>query len=346
MSKRMGAIFERGHDLGAKTRTSTFREWRLFGASIPLPIEQKCHCELRGRGNTIGDTTKGTVFQRARCHLGRQQLQEYTMRITPAPLALFALAGTVSFADSVTVPKPGRIHGPAIIHQRHGHLVTSTNWSGYAVTGAKGSVSDVRASWVVPSISGSCPSTDQYSSFWVGIDGYSSSTVEQVGTDSDCQNGTPVYYAWFEFYPHPSFTINSVPISPGNVVSAEVQSNGKGQFTVKLTNLSTGQSFSTSAKVPQAAQSSAEWIAEAPYSGGILPLGDFNSIFFGSDHTGQTNTCFATIGQATGPIGLATFNPNLDQITMDTTGGTIKAAPSSLSADGTSFSIAWLSPGP
>jgi len=180
----------------------------------------------------------------------------------------------------------------------------------------------------------------------VGIDGYSSNTVEQVGTDSDCQNGTPVYYAWFEFYPHPSFTINSVPISPGNVVSAEVQSNGKGQFTVTLTNLSTGRSFSTSTKVPQAAQSSAEWIAEAPYSGGILPLADFNSVLLGSVYTGQTNTCFATIGGTTGPIGLATFNPNLDQITMDTTGGAVKAATSSLSADGTSFSIAWASPGP
>jgi hypothetical protein len=94
------------------------------------------------------------------------------------------------------------------------------------------------------------------------------------------------------------------------------------------------------------AQSSAEWIAEAPYSGGILPLADFNSAFWGSDYTGQTNTCFATIGGTTGPIGLATFNPNLDQITMDTTGGTVKAAPSSLFADGTSFSIAWASPGP
>jgi hypothetical protein len=268
------------------------------------------------------------------------------MRILIAPLALFALAGTVWPADSVRLTTPGRIHGPAIIHQRHGHQITSTNWSGYAVTGAKGSVSDVRASWVVPSISGACPSTDQYSSFWVGIDGYSSNTVEQIGTDSDCQNGKPVYYAWFEFYPHPSFTINSVPISPGNVVSAEVKSSGRGQFTVTLTNVSTGQSFSTSTKVPPAAQSSAEWIAEAPYSGGILPLADFNSVFFGSDYTGQSNTCIATIGGMTGPIGLAAFNPNLDQITMDTTGGTVKAAPSSLSADGTSFSIAWMSPGP
>src|ERR1035437_4462946 len=93
-----------------------------------------------------------------------------------------------------------RHHDPIIIHERHGRDVTSGNWGGYAVTGTKGSVTDVKASWVVPAIVGNCPSTNQYSSFWVGIDGYSSNTVEQIGTDSDCVNSKPVYYAWYEFY--------------------------------------------------------------------------------------------------------------------------------------------------
>jgi hypothetical protein len=145
----------------------------------------------------------------------------------------------------------------------------------------------------------------------VGIDGYSPNTVEQIGTDSDCQNGQPVYYAWFEFYPHPSITIDSVPLSPGDVVSAEVQETGKGTFTVTITNVSKGKSFTGSAKVPSAAQASAEWIAEALYSGGVLPLADFSSVYFGSDYTGQSNTCFATISGKTGPIGLAAFNQNL-----------------------------------
>jgi hypothetical protein len=261
-------------------------------------------------------------------------------------MAPFALATSIWGAGSAPLKTTGRIHGPAIIHERHGHQVTSTNWSGYAITGAKGSISDVTASWVVPSIAGQCPSASQYSSFWVGIDGYSSNTVEQIGTDSDCQNGQPVYYAWFEFYPHPSFIVNSVPVSPGNVISAEVKSSGKGVFTVTLTNVSTGQSFSTSTKIPSAAQSSAEWIAEAPYSGGVLPLADFGSVPFGSDATGQTNTCFTTINGTSGRLGLAAFNQNLDEITMDTKSGIVKAAPSALSADGTSFSITWMNPGP
>jgi Peptidase A4 family len=268
------------------------------------------------------------------------------MRISFTPCLLFALTTCVAAAAPATVARPGRTHGPAIIRERHGHQVSSANWSGYAVTSTKGSISDVKASWIVPAIAGPCPATDQYSSFWVGIDGYSSNTVEQVGTDSDCQNGKAVYYAWFEFYPHPSFNVDSVPVSPGDHISAEVTATGKGMFTVSLTNLSTGSHFTTSAKLPSAAQVSAEWIAEAPYSGGVLPLADFGTVLFGSHYTREAHTCFATISGTTGPIGLAAFNQNLDAITMDNKDGIIKATPSSLSTDGTSFSVAWMNPGP
>jgi len=135
-------------------------------------------------------------------------------------------------------------------------------------------------------------------------------------------------------------------MSAGNVVSAEVKASGRGTFTVTITNVSTGQSFSATTKVSSAYQTSAEWIAEAPYSGGVLPLADFNTIAFGSDATRQTNTCVAAIGRTTGPVGLDAFNPNLDEITMDTKTGAVKASPLPLSTDGTSFSIAWVSPGP
>src|SRR5271163_4846802 len=82
-----------------------------------------------------------------------------------------------------------RQHGPIRIHERHfDGTVSSENWSGYAVVGAADSVSDAKASWTVPAVTcgASRRSPSAYSSFWVGIDGYSSSTVEQTGTDSDC----------------------------------------------------------------------------------------------------------------------------------------------------------------
>ncbi len=221
---------------------------------------------------------------------------------------------------------------------------SSLNWAGYAVTAAPGSVSDVRGSWVVPALQGSCPSTNQYSSFWVGIDGYSSSTVEQTGTDSDCRSDSPAYYAWYEFYPHPSKAISGLTVHAGDTISAEAAYSG-GRFTVTIRDLTSGGSFSAAAKVNGAQRSSAEWIAEAPSSsGGILPLADFGTVSFGADSTGVASTCFATIGSASGAIG--SFGSSVQSITMVTSSGAVKAQPSSLSTDGMSFSIVWKSAGP
>ena len=231
-------------------------------------------------------------------------------------------------------------HPPIIVHERHGRNVSSDNWSGYAVTGANGSVTDVRGSWIVPSVS--CPATgDQYASFWVGIDGYRSNTVEQIGTDSDCVNGVATYYAWYEFYPHFSYTINTITVKPGDVISAEVTAKGKGGFTVTITD--GNLTFSVSTKMPQAQMSSAEWIAEAPYSGGVLPLANFTTVSYGLDSTAVMNTCNAMVGGSSGPIG--SFGNNVDEITMVNGSGATKAAPSALSSDG-SFSIAYVSAGP
>ena len=235
-----------------------------------------------------------------------------------------------------------REHPPIIIRERHGKNATSTNWSGYAVTGAPNSVTDVKASWVVPAIQGACPATNQYASFWVGIDGYSSNTVEQIGTDSDCQNGNPVYYAWYEFYPHLSYGV-PMTIQPGDTMSAEVSAGAKGLFTVTLNDLTSHQTFTTTAKVPSAKASSAEWIVEAPYSGGVLPLPNFGVAQFGLDYTSVPNTSYATVGGTAGPIG--SFPSNVEITMVDKNGG-IKALPSDLTADKTSFTDAFVSSGP
>jgi Peptidase A4 family len=235
-------------------------------------------------------------------------------------------------------------HAPARIRERHDDgTVTSTNWSGYAATGAAGSVTLAKGSWTVPTVdcSGLGRRTDQYAAFWVGIDGYTSDTVEQTGTDSDCDGSTPSYYAWYEFYPEPSFDISSLDIEPGDQISAEVGYGGSGGFTIKITDERTGQTFTKSAKVASAQRSSAEWIAEAPSSiTGVLPLSDFGTVLFGEDNTSITQTCFALIGGVGGPIG--SFS-SVDQITMQTSSGANEAVPSALSSDKSSFSVTWFS---
>src|SRR5262249_9979257 len=77
--------------------------------------------------------------------------------------------------------------------------VTSTNWSGYAVetnfsTPQTAAVSAVRGSWTVPDVA---TTTSGYSLFWVGIDGYRSRSVEQIGTGSDYVNGVKQFFAWY-----------------------------------------------------------------------------------------------------------------------------------------------------
>jgi hypothetical protein len=214
---------------------------------------------------------------------------------------------------------------------------TSLEWSGYAVTGPVESVSDVKGSWKVPAIVGACPITNQYSSFWVGIDGISSSTVEQIGTDSDCQRGSPVYYAWYEFYPSRGYGVFYV--NPGDTISAEVNYSND-TFTVSILDVTSGKSFSTSGRVRSAQRSSAEWVAEAPsYRRISLPLANFGTVYFGSDNTGVNSTCYSTVSGATGTI--ASFGSSVQQITMVTSSGATRAQPSGLSGDGTSFSIKW-----
>ncbi len=213
--------------------------------------------------------------------------------------------------------------------------VSSSNWSGYAVTGS--AFSYAKGSWHVPGVDcAKTPST--YSSHWVGIDGYSDKTVEQIGTESDCSGGTPTYYAWYEFYPAGMVPISTVPVGNGNIISAEVSYDGS-QFTLKITNEKTGKSFFTTQTASGAKRTSAEWISEAPSSGGsVLPLADFVKSNFGYDKTSIKNTNYASDSSITGPI--SDFGSKAEEITM-INGSTKKAVPSSLTTDGSSFDVVW-----
>jgi hypothetical protein len=197
---------------------------------------------------------------------------------------------------------------------------TSTNWSGYAVTG--GRYTQVSSSWTVPAVN--CSGT-AYSSFWVGLDGDTSGTVEQTGTDSDCSGSTPQYYAWYEMYPKFPFNYSN-PVSAGDTMTASVTTNGSGSFTLKISDTKKGWTQTTTARLKSAKLASAEVIAEAPSSsGGVLPLANFGTVTF----TG------ATVNNAL----LTNSTSGIDAITMQS-GSTVKAKPSSINPAGT-FSDTW-----
>ena len=261
--------------------------------------------------------------------------------------ALVVFLLTIAAGPAVALPSAGRlpIGSPQLVFASN---TRSENWAGYAVTGPAGSVSAVKASWIEPAVSGKCPKTAEYASFWVGIDGYNSKTVEQTGTDTDCHGGSPSYYAWYEFFPRNSVTISSLTIHAGDKISASVTYAG-GKFTTKIADLTSGKSFSKSSTVSGAKRSSAEWIAETPEvcSGSncsLAHLTDFGTVDFGKDHTGVASTDYATISGTTLPFG--DFS-KVFAITMTNTAGTkTMASPSAVSSDRTSFAVKWVSPGP
>ena len=157
--------------------------------------------------------------------------------------------------------------------------VQSSNWSGYAVTGGTGAFTSVSASWTEPTAT--CPSrTAQYASFWVGLDGYSSGSVEQTGTDADCSGHTPVYYGWYEMYP--AYPVNfSNTVKPGDQMSASVTFSGTASYTLVLRDATRGWTQTVLATQSGLARSSAEAITEAPSSNsGVLPLADFGTVSY------------------------------------------------------------------
>jgi len=250
------------------------------------------------------------------------------------PLPVPRPAGANRLGTGNQAAKPGR-RIPRI-RARKG---SSSNWAGYAVTGR--SVTDVQGAWTVPAVDtiGSC--ANSYSAAWLGIDGDNSSTVEQCGTDQDYISGQPQYYAWYEMYPKGLQVLSTrlYPVAPGDNIQARVQSMPSGQFLLALANdgasgRHAAWTFSTKQKLNQAQRTSAEWIMEAPWSGGVLPLADFNRVTF--------RGCTATVGGQTKSLQGWIDTQNFDQINMVNGSGGVKAFTNAPSTADT-FAIDWQS---
>jgi hypothetical protein len=171
-------------------------------------------------------------------------------------------------------------------------VISSANWAGYIANGAAGGYTSVSSNWTEPS--GRCGQGDHYSAFWVGLDGYSDSTVEQAGSEVDCSGRTPEYSAWYEMYPAAPVYFTS-PVKPGDELSGSViYVNSK--FRITLADRTQGWSQTVSRSVAAAERSSAEVVAEAPCctaDGGVLPLTDFGSARFTSAMVNGAGLCAA-----------------------------------------------------
>jgi len=204
--------------------------------------------------------------------------------------------------------------------------VQSTNWSGYADTGS--GFSTVTGSWTEPSVS--CTSQTSLAAFWVGIDGYSSSSVEQDGTLAECYRGAAYYYTWWEMYPTNAIQVVGQTLRAGDSITASVVRSGT-SYTLKVTDSTrSADSFSTTQSCSGCANSSAEWIAEAPSgSSGVYPLSDF--------HSWTESGATVKEGSTSGVISSFTD----DELTMSNSSGAVKALPGSLNGSGNGFGVTW-----
>jgi Peptidase A4 family len=292
-------------------------------------------------------------YERDRCH-ARRAAKKPAMKRVNIPqaagtgiLLLAAASGGLSPARIIpAVPSqvvlspfahaPRRSLGPAPTQWGRSDLgiFESDNWSGYAVVGT--AFTEARGSWRIPRVN-CAVNPNGAVSFWVGIDGWNNDTVEQTGTESQCNGYEPVTYAWYEFVPKAGVTIRSVKVSPGEDMEADVRYNGL-EFVVTIWDLTTGRYFRTSAAVPRAKRASAEWIAE---SNGYTGLPDFDAVRFGNDFTKADDTNFASDATASGPIGA--FGKRV-QVSILGRKNVDEAVPSLLSFDGTSFTVTYWSP--
>jgi hypothetical protein len=149
----------------------------------------------------------------------------------------------------------------------------TTTLYGYVVTGS--TFTSVTGNWHVPTVA--CGPTATSTSVWAGLDGYSSPTVEQIGTTVACSGGTATYYAWYELYPSPPVVFSNT-VKPGDQIKTSVTAGASGEFTFKITDVTRAWSHTVTGHLAGADLSSAEAFVQDP-----------NCTAFGSVHfTGVT----------------------------------------------------------
>ncbi len=197
---------------------------------------------------------------------------------------------------------------------------TDSQWSGYVSAG--GRFTDVSATFTVPSVS--CPHPDMNASFWVGLDGYGNTTVEQVGVEALCRSGVARYSGWWQAYPAPPQPLDLVVV-PGHEMTARVSVGAPG-VRFELLDLTSAVAFETTVSIVDAELRSAEVVAEQ--SGASQgPLSDFGEVGFRH----------ATVNGR--PLHAAGARP----LVMTDNRDMARVAVSPLNASGDAFGVRWLS---
>lgn len=181
-----------------------------------------------------------------------------------------------------------RSHG-SITGVVNSSVVGSLNWAGYAEASSNPTYHSVTASWVVPPLTGKPGEVSE----WVGLGGFNSSSLIQTGvTEASGRSGQTEAYAFWEVLPAAAQFNFSAPVPVGKSVTASVTPVVGHLNSYELKVMSGGavlidKTVEVKAAYAAAAQKSAEWITEDPYtlsrSGTLsqVPLANFKAIVYG-----------------------------------------------------------------
>lgn len=139
-------------------------------------------------------------------------------------------------------------------------LEYSLNWSGYAQSAPIGTFTSVEDTWKIPTVTTTLRGS-QFSADWVGIGGFSDSTLVQAGTSADNIDGTAQYQAWTELLPAAEDPL-PMTVHAGDSITTVVQRVASGKWLLQVSDTTTGVTESRTVSY-SSYRSSAEAIHEA-----------------------------------------------------------------------------------
>jgi hypothetical protein len=155
-----------------------------------------------------------------------------------AAIVTLALAPAAASASASTAAGPRSDTAPTFAPLSGG----GGNWTGYVDIAHKGvKFRKVATTFRVPTVT--CTSSNSKASFWVGLDGAGTPTVEQVGVSTDCHSGHPTYQSWYEMFPEG--VTYEFSVHPGDSLSMWVsQASNGGIYELSVTDSTSGHTAS------------------------------------------------------------------------------------------------------
>jgi len=209
---------------------------------------------------------------------------------------------------------------------------SSSNWSGYAdvvsTNPFKTKNTTIYGTFVVPVAQqafGACTGSWDYSSQWIGIDGYNSNDVFQAGYEADayCSGGTTsqFYSAWYEWYPNSETRISGFAANAGDVIYLYIWPTSTTTGEYYIANLTADTATSATFSAPSGTSltgNSAEWIVERPgVNGGLATLTNYVDVpwYYATAIVPKSNGTSTQYSSAQGHTG------TIYSITMDDNNG-------------------------